>query len=52
MAYWLVCMPGKFGSRAVLVRFDVGKLVFEKLPSIGRRKKHQYLVELQGSLCM
>ncbi|KAK4710827.1 hypothetical protein R3W88_005340 [Solanum pinnatisectum] len=26
--------------------------VFEKLPSIGRRKKHQYLVELEGSLCM
>nr|XP_025884893.1 F-box/kelch-repeat protein At3g23880-like [Solanum lycopersicum] len=52
VAYWLVCMPDKFGSRAVFVRFDVGKLVFEKLPSIGRRKKHQYLVELEGSLCM
>ncbi|WMV15600.1 hypothetical protein MTR67_008985 [Solanum verrucosum] len=52
VAYWLVCMPDKFGSRAVFVRFDVGKLVFEKLPSIGRCKKHQYLVELEGSLCM
>ncbi|MCD7445959.1 hypothetical protein HAX54_024663 [Datura stramonium] len=50
--YWLVCMTDKFGTRAVFLRFDVGKLVFEKLPSIGRHKKHQYLVDLEDSLCM
>ncbi|CAN4082035.1 unnamed protein product [Withania somnifera] len=50
--YWLVCMPDKFGVRAVFMRFDVGKLVFEKLPSIGRRKDHQFLTGLEDSLCM
>ncbi|KAM3361832.1 hypothetical protein P3S68_016686 [Capsicum galapagoense] len=50
--YWLVCMPDKFGVRAVFMRFDVRKEVFEKLPSIGRRRQHQFLVDLEDSLCM
>ncbi|PHT90049.1 hypothetical protein T459_05162 [Capsicum annuum] len=50
--YWFVCMPDKFGVRAVFMRFDVGKTVFEKLPSIGPRRQHQFLVDLENSLCM
>ncbi|PHT90057.1 hypothetical protein T459_05170 [Capsicum annuum] len=50
--YWLVCMPDKFGVRAVFMRFDVRKEEFEKLPSIGRRRQHQFLVDLEDSLCM
>ncbi|XP_060192892.1 F-box/kelch-repeat protein At3g23880-like isoform X2 [Lycium barbarum] len=50
--YWLVCMIDKFGARAVCVRFDVGKKVFEKLPWLGRCKQHQHLVDLEDSLCM
>ncbi|PHT59767.1 hypothetical protein CQW23_02130 [Capsicum baccatum] len=45
-------MSDKFGVRVVFMRFDVGKTVFEKLPSIGRRIQHQFLVDLEDSLCM
>ncbi|XP_016444465.2 putative F-box/LRR-repeat/kelch-repeat protein At1g11620 [Nicotiana tabacum] len=51
--YWFATVTDEFGWRPVLVRFDVGKKVFEKLPMLGtgeRNKKHQQLVVLGDSL--
>ncbi|OIT06099.1 PREDICTED: putative F-box protein At3g10240 [Nicotiana attenuata] len=49
--YWLALITDEFGVRTVLVRFDVGKKVLEKLPMPGTGEVvHQCFVAIDDSI--
>ncbi|PHT55608.1 hypothetical protein CQW23_04094 [Capsicum baccatum] len=51
--YWLAFATDEFGSHMVLVRFDVGRKVFAKLPMLGTREKtKQNFVVIENCLGM